>query len=1085
MPFLLLAFLLTAVSPQTGESDEGFLVSADTVEGREGPEGRVVELFGSVSITRRGATLTGARGTIYEEPGLAVLTGDVRGTDGPASIACDSLRYYRDQDLAVLTGNASYEDTTVVATAPRIDVHRPAGVVVFSGGVVARDVDGEAELTCLRLVYDAERGEARAYEEPVLTTYDEEGAVDAVLEATVIEMAGDTETIRAFGDARIETRDVRARAAVAILMGDEERIVLEGDPSVRKESDVLTGGRIVVLTADGEIDRVDVSDGARADYTIEPEDVSDRLETGYVAGDSLTMYFSDGEPVRTFVRGTAESEHAVAESGERNTLTSQTIDVRFSDGKITRATFRGDAGGVYLFVPDEPEPTESDTVAFDRVAYASTTIDYYVPRNRIVLTDGARVEYKSTELKAGRIEFDPDREIMVATEGPDLLEEGERLVGSRLGYDLEDESGGVVGGVTTFEEGLYAGDWIVRESDGSLSVRDGVYTTCAEKRPHYRLVAPRMRIYMDDKVVARPVILYIGEIPVLALPFYVFPIRKDRHSGFLIPTLEFGLSEDKGRFVRNFGYYWAPNDYFDVTAWADYYDQTRWVGHVKTRYKVRYVLSGSVESSFTDELAGGKRRWDLKFNHRQELGRHWTAGASGDFRSDATYATDTNQTIEESVNRSLHSQVWVRGSFSGSSLGVTLDRREELDRDIVSELLPKVDVSFSSKPILTADRGDGRLKQLLSEISLGWRAQAVNDRERTGDDEEVHQGVGVSTGLRTSVKAFRWINLTPRVNLRADIYDRDRTGEEFPTRLTYDAGISVGTTVYGTFLPSLGPVRGIRHIIEPSASFSWRPEFPEYFLDSGQDRFYSFSGFGGTPSARKSVSLSLVNKLQMKLLSEGEERKLDNLARLSFSSGYDFRKDERRWSDLSSSFELRPGNALSFRWSGRHDPYESWSIQNSSLTASVSLNGRGAETGGPWEDRIQDMASPSPVDELRRQIAERTSANRTTTRPWNASMTFRYSRGASSANQSYWVDGSLAFSPTSKWRFNYSVHYDLEQQEVASQEYTIYRDLHCWEAQFTRRYYNEEWQYYFRINVKALEELQAETGERYLSRGIR
>ncbi|MBD3367667.1 MAG: LPS assembly protein LptD [Candidatus Eisenbacteria bacterium] len=1086
IPILFLALALSATSPQQAGGDDGFIISADTVEGSEGPEGRVVELYGNVSITRRGAVLTGARGTVYEDTGLAVIRGNVRGTDGPASIACDSLRYYRDDDVAVLTGNASYADTSVVARARRIDIYRLDEIAVFSGDVVAEDVDGEAELTAQRLVYDAARGEARSYGDPVLTTYDDEGAIDAVLRGDVIEMATETETIRAFGSTRIETRDVMARAGVATLFGEDERIVLDGSPSVQQDTDRMSGGRVVVATADGEIERVDVTGGARADYTIEPDEPGGDLESGYVAGDSLTMYFANGDPVRTFVRGRAESEHAVGLSGERNTLSARTIDVRFSEGRINRATFRGNAQGVYVFVPEDGgETAGSDTTAFDRVAYASTTIDYYVPRNRIVLTKGARVEYKSTELRAGRIEFDPEEELMIASESPDLLEEGERLVGSRLGYDLSDESGAVVGGVTTFEEGLYAGDWIVRESDGSLSVRDGVYTTCADEHPHYRLVASRMRIYLDDKVVARPVILYIGEIPVLALPFYVFPIRKDRHSGFLIPTIEVGLSGDKGRFVRNFGYYWAPNDYVDVSAWADYYEQTRWVGHLKARYKVRYALSGSVESSFTDELAGGKRRWDLKVTHRQEFGRHWTAGASGDFRSDAAYATDTNQTIEESVNRSLHSQLWFRGRWSGVSVGVTLDRREELDQDRVSELLPKADISFSSKPILSAERDDGAFRKLLSEISVGWRALAVNDRDTSGDDEEVHQGVGVSMSLRSSIKAFRWVNLTPRLNIRANVYDRGRDGGEFPTRVTYDAGVSAGTTVYGTFMPEIGPVRGVRHIVEPSASFSWTPEFSQYFEEDGTDRFYSFSGFGGTPGARKSLSLSLVNRLQVKLSSGDDTRKLDNLARLSFRSSYDFRRDDERWSDLSSGFELRPGRALSFRWSGRHDPYDGWAIQNSSLTTTVTLNGSAPAADRTWEDRVQDMASPSPVDELRQQIAERARSGLTTLKPWSASMTFRYSRGASSASESYWVDGSVAFSPTPKWRLNYSLHYDLEAGEVASQEYTIYRDLHCWEAQFTRRYYNDEWQYYFRISVKALPELQAESGERYLSRGIR
>ena len=112
-----------------------------------------------------------------------------------------------------------------------------------------------------------------------------------------------------------------------------------------------------------------------------------------------------------------------------------------------------------------------------------------------------------------------------------------------------------------------------------------------------------MKIYLDDKVVAKPIILYVGNIPALALPFYVFPIGKDRHSGFLLPQVELGITEGEGRFIRNFGYYWAPSDYWDASFWADYYEQTQWIAHVESRYKRRYVLSGSVRASFMSSPA--------------------------------------------------------------------------------------------------------------------------------------------------------------------------------------------------------------------------------------------------------------------------------------------------------------------------------------------------------------------------------------------------------------------------------------------------------------------------------------------------
>ncbi len=1135
-------------------SPGGFVITAQSVEGGEGPSGNVVHLEGDVTITRGGATLVGRRGTYYEGRGLAIVYGDVHGTDGGSSVACDTLRYFRDLDRAFLIGNASYADTSGITTADRIDVYRRERLAVCLGDAVAADHEGSFELTAGRIVYDFDREEARASAGPVLTTFTDDGEEQGTLRAELIEFSKD-QRVTAVGDVRIDTSDVDAGARIAVLSGDGDSIELLGEPRVDQGGDLLTGARIRVFTKDGEVSRVAATGAARASYTIEADEPGEQDPDGHVDGDTLTKDFRDGDPVLTTVRGHAASEHRVGSSGERNSVTSRAIDILFFEGKIRRVVFKGSAAGVYTFAPEggeasadttavPPYAAGSDTVAqvgleaagqgealadagtraaagleppaeaaadtvsavlpldtgppasyyepsaapdttkLEEVAYEARRIDYYVARNRIVLSEGARIEYKDTVLDAERVIYDPDSQLMTASGSPDLREASDRLAGRTLVYDLERQSGVIAGGVTTFEDGLYYGKLIAREPDGALLVDGGVYTTCAKERPDYRLVSHQMKVYLNDKVIAKPLILYIGEIPVFALPFYVFPIRKERHSGFLIPQVELGLSENKGRFIRNFGYYWAPSDYFDVSLWGDFYEQTKWIGHVEGRYKKRYTLSGSVSSSFMEELLNNRRRWDLQFSHRQEMGRNWTAGASGDFRSDAAYATDTNQTIEESVNRSLHSQIWMRGRWSSLSAGLTLDRREQLDQNTVSELLPKVDVAATQKPLMEAGPDDAWVRKVLSKVSYSWDAKAVNDRDRTSSGLDSRQAAGVGVTVRGSGRVLGWLNLSPRFTADQNWYDKDKLGRRYPSRFTYSGSVSAGTTVYGTFFPELGPVAAIRHIAEPSVSLSWTPEFDQYFDENGSDLFYTLSGFGSTPSARKAVSLSLVNKLQAKVGTGEELRRLDNLARLSTTTSYDFEAEGHKWGDLSSQLEVRPDQAVALRWNTRHST-EDWTLESTSMTATVSLTGdEPLVPDVEWEERI-DTVGRSPVDELRQQLAQNEGMGRAGLRPWDGALTFRYSRGANPDLATYWLDGDVALSLTPNWRINYSLHYDIKEQQVASQEYTIHRDLHCWEAQFTRRYYDGEWEYYFRIDVKALPEIQAESGGKHLRRTVR
>ena len=152
---------------------------------------------------------------------------------------------------------------------------------------------------------------------------------------------------------------------------------------------------------------------------------------------------------------------------------------------------------------------------------------------------------------------------------------------------------------TNYEKGLYLGQRIRKVGENELDVMNGTYTTCSAAKPHYRFSSHWMKIFLKDKLVAKPVVFYLGNVPLLALPFWVFPVKPGRHSGFLFPQFEFGLSNSAGQFIRNAGYYWAPNDYMDFTAAGDYYQaEPSWVLRGEGEYRLLYRLDGSFRGTF-------------------------------------------------------------------------------------------------------------------------------------------------------------------------------------------------------------------------------------------------------------------------------------------------------------------------------------------------------------------------------------------------------------------------------------------------------------------------------------------------------
>ena len=125
--------------------------------------------------------------------------------------------------------------------------------------------------------------------------------------------------------------------------------------------------------------------------------------------------------------------------------------------------------------------------------------------------------------------------------------------------------------VTTQGEGYVSAATIKRLPNGDINGLTGRYTTCNLEHPHFYIQARKMKVIPGEKVVTGPFNLVIGDVPTpLGFLFGFFPMpNKSRGSGVLIPT--FGQAADRGYYLTNGGYYFAPNDYIGVRLTGDIY----------------------------------------------------------------------------------------------------------------------------------------------------------------------------------------------------------------------------------------------------------------------------------------------------------------------------------------------------------------------------------------------------------------------------------------------------------------------------------------------------------------------------------
>ncbi|MCK5548351.1 MAG: LPS-assembly protein LptD, partial [Thermoplasmata archaeon] len=392
-------------------------------------------------------------------------------------------------------------------------------------------------------------------------------------------------------------------------------------------------------------------------------------------GRSIRMEVRDDHIHSIIVSGMAESEYNALEDSVlqgRNFVSGDTIIIEFSDDELSMISVKGGARGT--FTPHKNNPDLDTTVT-----YSAGLIEYNVPGRITDLTSKSQVKYDELILDAGTINVNWNNSLLAAegvyTPAPDsILDSGgdsllytgmpklqqgntNPVVGERMEYNIRTKRGRVTSGTTEYGEGFYRGEVINRVDKEVLTVDRGYYTTCdLPENPHFHFESDKMKLVMNDKVIARPVRLYIRNVPTpLWLPYAVFPNRRGRHSGFIMPS--YGESSSEGRYLRGGGYYWAGSDYHDATLRMDFYDKTGFLFRMNSRYKLRYHLNGSLAGSVTRKNFGtrNQRRWDLKWNHNQTVDPTLKLKGSVNLVSDRSFYTDLSSNIDTRLNQQLRS----------------------------------------------------------------------------------------------------------------------------------------------------------------------------------------------------------------------------------------------------------------------------------------------------------------------------------------------------------------------------------------------------------------------------------------------
>ena len=201
-------------------------------------------------------------------------------------------------------------------------------------------------------------------------------------------------------------------------------------------------------------------------------------------------------------------------------------------------------------------PGADEGVAFVRADRISGELE-----ERVVLEGNAEIRRGGTVLRGDRITYTVATDEVEATGNVRVYREGVAVFGPSLTLRLDARTGAMPdAGFTYAAHGGRGTSRRIEFLEGDrLRVTDAVYTTCAPADDSWWIRARELTVdRVEEMVYADGATVHFQGLPILATPYFQFPLGDRRRSGLLTPSL--GINNKLGIDVTA-PYYWdiAPN----------------------------------------------------------------------------------------------------------------------------------------------------------------------------------------------------------------------------------------------------------------------------------------------------------------------------------------------------------------------------------------------------------------------------------------------------------------------------------------------------------------------------------------------
>lgn len=603
-----------------------------------------------------------------------------------------------------------------------------------------------------------------------------------------------------------------------------------------------------------------------------------------------------------------------------------------------------------------PWVLEAEELTYDR------QLDQYIARGNVQIvkadkkltTDYIRYNHKTGHAFA--------RGNVVLTVGQDIL------TGSQLDIDLENQVGWIENAYLFLKENNFhiTGNKIEKTGDKTYRIDSATFTTCDGPAPSWKISGKDVQINEDGSGTAKHTVLRAGKVPVLYSPYFYYPARKDRQTGFLMP--EFGESGRNG-YLYNQPFYWAISESADATFYANYMS----IRGIKPGAEFRYVLNERSQGTFmldgfkdkkTDEggqssedygyrdageevLRTNESRYWFRMSHHQAAPLGFFTKLDLDIASDQDYLRDfqeghmgyedSNEYFQKAFHRQLDdyndpvrtnrlnlNRLWPKFSFNFEPRWND-DTRRDINTSETLQRLPFMSFDGEKQKILTSPL----YFDLASQYDYFWR-----DSGTRGQRLDVHPRFYIPFYIK------KFATVEPSIGLRETSYRLDKhnfegqpDNKQWSHRELFDTRMELSSEIERVFDLKGRLFERIKHRIRPQITH-------EFIPDSKQGDLPRFDTIDQIDKTNK-INYALINTLTSKSKTRaaqkagsqlpdnrdkepqnGVDYAYNDFFRLEVANGYDFERSKRPVLPISARLDFSPGKYIHLYGDAQYSVYE-------------------------------------------------------------------------------------------------------------------------------------------------------------------